>query len=89
MVLESYLSLQKDLIDKEEYFEIKKVILSLFERVEFTQNDIEEIIVLLIHDKKNEFGKVQFALLDGIGNVKINQFVTNELIFSAFEDYKN
>ena len=61
----------------------------MFGKVEFSQNDIEAIIVLLIHDKKNEFGKVQFALLDGIGNVRINQFVTNELIFSAFEDYKN
>lgn len=89
MVLESFLSLKKELITAEEYFEIKSVVLDLFGKVEFSQNDIEAIIVLLIHDKKNEFGKVQFALLDGIGNVRINQFVTNELIFSAFEDYKN
>ncbi|KGO81668.1 3-dehydroquinate synthase [Flavobacterium cauense R2A-7] len=89
MVLESFLSLKKDLITAEEYFEIKTVILDMFGKVEFSQNDIEAIIVLLIHDKKNEFGKVQFALLDGIGNVKINQFTTNELISSAFEDYRN
>jgi len=89
MVLESYISMEKALISKEDYLEIKSVIHSIFDVVEFSQKDIEQIITLLIHDKKNEFGKVQFALLDGIGNVKINQFVSNELIFSAFEDYKN
>ncbi|ESU25454.1 3-dehydroquinate synthase [Flavobacterium saliperosum S13] len=89
MVLESYLSFEKELISKDDYFDIKSVIHDLFGKIEFSQKDIEEIIKLLIHDKKNEFGKVQFALLDGIGNVKINQFVPNELIFKAFEDYKN
>ena len=48
---------------------------------------IQKIIELLIFDKKNEFGKVQFALLDGIGKIKINQEADNELIFKAFEDY--
>ena len=44
---------------------------------------------LLIHDKKNEFGTIQFALIEGIGAIKINQLVENELILSAFEDYKS
>jgi len=44
---------------------------------------------LLIHDKKNEFGTIQFALLNGIGNIKINQTVENELIISAFLDYNS
>lgn len=89
MILESYLSLKKELISNDEYQEIKYIILDLFERVEFNTIEIEKIIDLLIHDKKNEFGKVQFALLDGIGKVKINQFASNELIISAFDDYKN
>ena len=33
--------------------------------------------------------KIQFALLDGIGQIKINQEVDNELIIKSFEDYKN
>jgi len=43
---------------------------------------------LLIHDKKNEYGNIQFALLDSIGKIKINQEVENELISRAFDDYK-
>jgi len=89
MILESYLSMEKNLLSKEEYQEIKYIISDIFEPVDFDKTDIEKITELLIHDKKNEFGKVQFALLDGIGKIKINQFVTNDLINSAFEDYKN
>ena len=57
--------------------------------VNFNQNDIAAIVDLLVYDKKNEFGKIQFCLLKGIGDVMINQEVTNDLIYKAFEDYKN
>jgi 3-dehydroquinate synthase len=88
MILESYLSLQKELITKKEYQEIKTVIKSIFETVLFDEYDLDPIQNLLIHDKKNEFGKVQFALLDGIGKIKINQHAENKWITDAFEDYK-
>lgn len=87
MILESYISKEKNLISNEEYHEIKYIINDIFERIEFNQEDINQIIELLIYDKKNEFGKVQFALLDGIGKIKINQEADNDLIFKAFEDY--
>lgn len=87
MILESFISREKDLLTNEEYQEIKYIINDVFERIEFSHTDIEKIIELLIFDKKNEFGKVQFALLDGIGKIKINQEADNELIYKAFEDY--
>ena len=87
MILESYISKEKGLLANEEYHEIKYIINDLFERIEFNENDINKIIELLIFDKKNEFGKVQFALLDGIGKIKINQEADNVLIFKAFRDY--
>ena len=87
MILESYISKEKGLLTNEEYQEIKYIINDIFERIEFDENDINQIIDLLIYDKKNEFGKVQFALLDGIGKIKINQEADNELIFNAFKDY--
>lgn len=88
MVLESYISMKKNLITETEYVEVKNLILSLYERVEFSANDIEKIIELLIYDKKNEFGIIQFVLLEGIGKSKINQTSDNELIKSSFDDYK-
>lgn len=89
MILESYISLQKNLINTEEYLEIKSTIKSIYDDITFEENDIEPILELLIHDKKNEFGTIQFALIEGIGNIKINQLVENELILDAFQDYKS
>lgn len=89
MILESYISLEKNLLTKEEYQEINSVIIDIFDIINFDKNDIEKIIELLIYDKKNEFGKIQFALLDGIGKIKINQEADNAIIIKAFEDYKS
>ncbi|MFT5754656.1 MAG: 3-dehydroquinate synthase [Flavobacterium sp.] len=88
MILESHISMEKGLLSKEEYQEIKFIIKDIFNTISFDKNDIEKIIELLIYDKKNEFGKIQFALLDGIGKSKINEEADNQLIYSAFEDYK-
>jgi 3-dehydroquinate synthase len=89
MILESFISWQKGLIAETEYFEIKNTINAIFDCIFFEENDIQPILDLLIHDKKNEYGKIQFALLDGIGRIIINQEVENELIIKSFEDYKN
>ena len=88
MILESHISLQKNLITKAEYTEIKKSIQSIFDAIIFDEKDMKPILDLLIHDKKNEYGKIQFALLDGIGKIIINQHADNVMINAAFEDYK-
>lgn len=88
MILESYISMKKNLLSREEYFEIKYILKDIYETIPFDENDIEKIIELLIYDKKNEFGKIQFALLDGIGKIKINEEADNIMIHEAFEDYK-
>ena len=88
MILESYISMIKKLISNEEYLEIKSTIKSIFEEINFNKIDIQSIVDLLIHDKKNEKGKIKFVLLDGIGKFKIEQVVENEIITSSFEDYK-
>ena len=89
MILESYISKEKNLITTADYLQIKSTIKSIFEDIQFEENDLKPIIELLIHDKKNEYGSIQFALLDGIGKIKINQEVENQLIEKAFEDYKS
>lgn len=89
MILESYISLHKNLITSEEYNQIKSTLKSIYDDIIFEKDDIEPILELLIHDKKNEYGMIQFALIEGIGKIKINQSVENELILNAFEDYKS
>lgn len=89
MILESYLSYEKKLLSKEEYYEIKYIIKDIYNTVSFDENDIEKIIELLIYDKKNEFGKIQYALLQGIGKIKLNEEADNIMIHNAFKDYKS
>lgn len=89
MILESYISKEKQLITEAEYLEIKDLINSIYDKVVFSEIDMQKIIELLIFDKKNEFGTIQFALLDGIGKIKINQTAENELINLSFKDYMN
>jgi 3-dehydroquinate synthase len=89
MILESYISLHKNLITPEEYNQIKKTLKSIYDDIIFEEKDIDPILELLIHDKKNEYGTIQFALIEGIGKIKINQLVENELILKAFQDYKS
>jgi 3-dehydroquinate synthase len=66
MILESYISLKKGLLDLQEYDQIKTAIKTIYDNVDFEENDIKPITELLIHDKKNEYGNIQFALIDGI-----------------------
>ena len=87
MVLESYISFEKDLLTLNEYTEIKEVITSLFGKTEFSDTDINSILTLLLHDKKSEFGEVRFVLLQGIGKAIFNEPVKNDLIINAFNDY--
>lgn len=89
MILESYLSMKKNLISEADYLQIKKSINAVFDTIVFEDSDINPIMELLIHDKKNEYGTIQFALLDGIGKIKINQTAEKELIIHAFNDYKS
>lgn len=89
MILESYISMKKELLNSEEFYQIKNTLKNIFDEQTFTENDVECIQKLLIHDKKNEYGKVQFALLDGIGKISLNQSVESELIVASFADYKS
>jgi 3-dehydroquinate synthase len=89
MIMESYLSFEKQLISELELEQIKKTLLYYFPKVRLTQNDIQPILDLLIHDKKNEYGKIQFCLLQGIGNTLINQHADIELIKNSFSFYNS
>ena len=89
MILESYLAKEKKLLQEHDYFQIKNTIKNIYETFEIADYDIQSIINLLIHDKKNEYGKVQFALIQEIGKSIINQSVENEIIVQSFADYKS
>ncbi|MCR4993877.1 MAG: 3-dehydroquinate synthase [Bacteroidales bacterium] len=48
----------------------------------------ERLYELMKHDKKNVAGQINFTLLAGIGDIRINQQVTKELVFEALDYYR-
>ena len=87
MVLEAYLSHQLTGLSKLELDEIKSVFLRFFDQVKFEESDIEAIIGLMKHDKKNTYGTVNFVLLQSIGNSIFDIQVTEKLIKESFAYY--
>ena len=60
---------------------------SIYPKVAFKEHDIKDILGLLIYDKKNSHGKVNFCLLERIGQPKWDMEVPNSLLEAAFEYY--
>ncbi len=89
IILASYISVKLAGFQKADLEEVTSTILKHFSKQSFTQKDIDEIIKLLVFDKKNSNGQVLFVLLENIGHPRFNCTVNNELIFKAFDYYKN
>lgn len=51
----------------------------------FTCNDYEHLYALMLHDKKNVGGEINFTLLDNIGEVHLNCHLTKEQVFDSFD----
>lgn len=87
MILESNLSKQKGYISDIFYNEIVSILNDVFPKIQLSEKDIEECLRLLVHDKKNESGCVNFTLIKENGEALINQEVSTEMIINAFAEY--
>ena len=88
MITESYLGTKLCGLNIDRAKQIKKVFLSIFSKVSFTQDDLKAIMALLKYDKKNTHGKVNFVLLYEIGKPAINIEVPSDLLKEAFHFYQ-
>lgn len=89
MICECYLSHKLLGLSIEKVTYAKKLILSVFEKVELLSEDIAPILLLLKHDKKNVGGQVNFVLLNDFENCQLDCKVTNELIKESLDFYKS
>ncbi|MDF0717240.1 3-dehydroquinate synthase [Muricauda sp. 334s03] len=88
MILEGYLSHEMRGLSKLSVDEIKKGFLKHFDKVDFTEDDIDAILQLLKYDKKNSHGNVNFVLLQEIGKAVTDIRIPEELFQKAFAYYK-
>lgn len=76
-------------LSSEEVNFLQTTIQNKFPKVDFEEEDIDEIMKFLLQDKKNESGTVLFSLLKGIGNCIVNQQVEDKLVSVALRNYIN
>lgn len=85
MLCEAYLSHMKRGFPKEQFLEMKNYIFENYGRFDCACDDVDELIQLMKHDKKNEGKGINFTLLDEIGVVVIDQIASEDEIREALE----
>jgi len=88
MILEAYLSSKVTGLSSEALQHISEGILKTFSKISISEEDYQTIIELMVHDKKNSHGNINFVLLEAIGKPKIDCTVSNRLILEAFTYYQ-
>lgn len=85
MVCELYLSARKTGFPTDKMHQTVRFILDHYDRLPYTCDDYPELLELMRHDKKNTSGIINFTLLGGIGDIRINQTATKEEIEEALD----
>lgn len=89
MICETYISSKLFDFPTDKLDEIKSVILRIFGNIPLLKSDYSEVTELLIHDKKNVNGLINFVLLSDIEDFKIDCKVSDELIIESLNYYCN
>jgi len=89
MILEGYLSNKLLGLSLKTLEDIKGTFLNRYDKIDFLDDDIENILKLMKYDKKNSHGKVNFVLLKSIGRPEVDVEIPIELFKEAFAYYKN
>ncbi|MFS4455529.1 3-dehydroquinate synthase [Maribacter sp. 2304DJ31-5] len=87
MILEGFLSYKTCNLPLKELEDIKTTFLNYFDKVIFSDDDIDHILELLKYDKKNSHGRINFVLLTTIGKTAIDVQIPQELFKEAFAYY--
>ena len=87
MILEGYLSHKLTGLELTALEDIKNTFLSYYDKVVFSEKDIDQIIELMKYDKKNSHGNINFVLLNAIGKAEIDVTAPSELVRESFAYY--
>jgi len=75
---ETLFSVDAGLADPSLLQTVEKMIFPLYPKINWSTHEVEQLVSLLMHDKKNENGKIQFTLPISIGNCKYDIEVSDE-----------
>lgn len=88
LVCELYLSAVKEGFPTARMRQTVGFINSHYGRLAITCDDYDEIVELMMHDKKNKAGVINFTLLSSIGGIELDRTATREEICAALDFYR-
>ena len=88
LVCELYLSVAKTGFPVEKMRQMTRFIFEHYGRMPITCDDYPTLLELMTHDKKNIGTSINFTLMGGIGDIRINQTATKEEIEEALDFYR-
>ena len=88
LVVELYLSVIKTGFPTDRMRQTVQYIKEHYGRMAISCDDYPRLLELMHHDKKNEGDSINFTLLGGIGDIRINQTVSEEDIKEALDFYR-
>ena len=88
LVCELYLSVAKTSFPVDKMRQMTRFIFEHYGRMSITCDDYPALLELMTHDKKNTGSDINFTLLGGIGDIRINQTATKEEIEEALDFYR-
>ena len=89
LITELYISNKLNNFPLDTVDRLKEVSLKYFSRISLKDSDLKGIYDLMIFDKKNDKGSVNFVLLDKSGTAIIDQKVGYDIFIEAFAYYNN
>ena len=89
MIVEAFISHQRDLIGLQELEEIESYLFENYGRVKLHTEEISKIIALTAQDKKNKGKEIRFSLLTGIGDCGYDIPVSASEMKKAIQYYLN
>ena len=88
LIVELYLCCVKTNFPQDKMRQTVAFIKENYGRMAITCDDYPHLIELMHHDKKNQGNSINFTLLGGIGDIRINQTATEEEIKDALDFYR-
>ena len=88
LICELYLSCIKTGFSADEMRQTVSFIKEHYGKMSITCNDYPTLLELMTHDKKNVADTINFTLLGGIGDIRINQTAKKEEIYEALDFYR-
>ena len=88
LICELFLSAIKTGFPTDKLHQTVRFIQENYGKMTITCDDYPTLLELMTHDKKNVAGVINFTLLGGIGDIRINQTATKDEIYEALDFYR-